>query len=78
MADDKDLNQYMGVKKLAPYRKAGTWDQKRGERLKEFKTKMKDRMGHYDAESSEARPQKKRKGKKERQKAKQAAVEAEE
>ena len=45
MANDKDLNQYMGVKKLAPYRKAGTWDQKRGERLKDLKGKLKDKVG---------------------------------
>lgn len=77
MADDKDLNQYMGVKKLAPYRKAGTWDQKRGERLKELKTKLKDRMGQHSADTSEP-PPKKRKGKKERQKAKQAAANTEE
>ncbi|KAI9465171.1 KRI1-like family C-terminal-domain-containing protein, partial [Lactarius psammicola] len=41
LADDKDLNEYVGLKKLAPYRKQrDTWDAKRGERLREFKKKL--------------------------------------
>lgn len=69
MADDKDLNQYMGIKKYAPYRKGGKWDQQRPERLKEFKDKLNFKKANGDGEDPEAR-MKKRKGKKERQRAK--------
>ncbi|KAH9963018.1 KRI1-like family C-terminal-domain-containing protein [Russula compacta] len=45
LADDKDLNEYVGLKKLAPYRKLrDTWDARRGERLREFKTKVSARV----------------------------------
>jgi protein KRI1 len=74
MADDKDLNQYMGIKKYAPYRKGSAWDNQRPERLKEFKQKLENKRGKADVESEE-KPAKKRKGKKERQKLKAAAVE---
>jgi protein KRI1 len=74
LADDKDLNEYVGLKKLVPYRKVrDTWDAKRGERLREFKKKVSVRMGEdadgYGAElgvDGERRATKKRKGKKER------------
>ena len=69
MADDKDLNQYMGVKKYAPYRKGRNWDKQRPERLKEFKDRLKVRKSNGNGEGGEV-PAKKRKGKKERQKAK--------
>jgi protein KRI1 len=71
LADEKDLNEYVGLKKLAPYRKAGdTWDAKRGERLWEFKKKVSmhvDRFGTEVVEvDGERRGTKKRRGKKER------------
>ena len=72
MADDKDLNQYMGVKKYAPYRKGGRWDKQRPERLKELRNKLNARQANGDGEEGEARI-KKRKGKKERQRAKAVA-----
>jgi len=67
-ADDRDLNEYVGIKKYAPYRKA-RWDSKRPERLKEFKQKMGEKLGQ-SGEDGDARPVKKRKGRKERQKLK--------
>jgi protein KRI1 len=73
MADDKDLNQYMGIKKYAPYRKGGNWDKQRPERLKEFRDKLNARRANGNGEDGEALV-KKRKGKKERQKAKAAAA----
>ena len=72
MADDKDLNQYMGIKKYAPYRKGGNWDRQRPERLKELRDKLNDRKANRNGEDGEVQV-KKRKGKKERQKAKAAA-----
>jgi len=46
LADDKDLNEYIGLKKLAPYRKDKRrgWDEKRAARLKEFREKTKGRQ----------------------------------
>ncbi|KAH9072780.1 Krr1-domain-containing protein [Lactarius deliciosus] len=67
LADDKDLNEYVGLKKLAPYRKQrDTWDVRRGERLGEFKKKLSGRAGP-----------KKRKGKKERMREKATHAPAE-
>lgn len=41
MATDAELNEYVGLKKIAPYRKnkggREAWDSSRGERLKAFK-----------------------------------------
>ena len=80
LADDKDLNEYVGLKKLAPYRKQReTWDAKRGERLREFKKKVSVRLeetGANDATmehpvDSEHKATK-RKGKKERMREKAA------
>jgi len=46
LADDKDPNEYVGLKKLAPYRKQrDTWDAKRGKRFHEFKKKLSGRVG---------------------------------
>jgi len=73
MADDRDLNQYMGIKKYAPYRKGGSWDRQRPERLKELRDKLNNRKANGDSEDGEVQV-KKRKGKKERQKAKAAAA----
>src|SRR6266567_2505504 len=74
LADDKDLNEYLGLKKLAPYRKQrDTWDAKRGERLREFKKKVSERLEETGANNATMEhlvdgehKEKKRKGKKER------------
>lgn len=77
LADDKDLNEYVGLKKLAPYRKQrDTWDAKRGERLREFKKKLSGRVGGVGVDVNEGEhlnnKAKKRKGKKERMREKAA------
>ncbi|KAI0295299.1 KRI1-like family C-terminal-domain-containing protein [Russula brevipes] len=87
LADDKDLNEYVGLKKLAPYRKQSeAWDAKRTERLREFKHKVSARLGDAGADiiatehtMDGERKAKKRKGKKERmrEKAVRAPEEAE-
>ncbi|KAF7362375.1 Kri1-C domain-containing protein [Mycena venus] len=74
LAKDSELNEYMSVKKYAPYRadnKAG-WDKNRNERLRELKGKVKERMGGADVEEHgrDGQVKKKRKGKKERMKEK--------
>jgi protein KRI1 len=82
LADDKDLNEYVGLKKLAPYRKQrDTWDAKRGERLREFKKKVSgllEETGANDATMEHLvdgeHKAKKRKGKKERTREKAARV----
>jgi len=82
LADDKDLNEYVGLKKLAPYRKQrDTWDAKRHTRLREFKTKVSERLGEAGADVVAAghladgeRKAKKRKGKKERTREKAAVA----
>ncbi|THH18677.1 hypothetical protein EW146_g2348 [Bondarzewia mesenterica] len=72
-ASDKDLNEFMGIKKYAPYRKEkNRWDANRGERLKEFKQKIAPRLGEGEVGASGERKEKKRKGKKEREKEKAA------
>ncbi|KAG1824420.1 KRI1-like family C-terminal-domain-containing protein [Suillus subaureus] len=74
MATDKDLNQYVSVKRYAPYR-AEKWDHNRGERLQEFREKMKQRVGAIGtSHRSEDPTPKKRLGKKERHKLKAAAA----
>ena len=83
LADDKDLNEYVGLKKLAPYRKQReTWDAKRGERLREFKKKVSGRLEETGANDATMEhladgehKAKKRKGKKERMREKAAQVE---
>ena len=73
LATDAELNEYMGIKKYAPYRKDGQWDAKRAGRLKELKEKLKGRSwgaGESDADGVESKRTRKRKGKKERQRAK--------
>ena len=71
MADNRDLNQYMGIKKYAPYRRGGNWDKQRPERLKEFRDKLNTKTADGNGENGELQV-KKRKGKKERQRAKAA------
>ncbi|KAF9047029.1 hypothetical protein BDZ89DRAFT_1058086 [Hymenopellis radicata] len=56
MATDAELNEYMGVKKYAPYKKDLKWDPNRNDKLKDLKSKIAARTGGAD----------KRKGKKER------------
>ncbi|KAH9915495.1 KRI1-like family C-terminal-domain-containing protein [Fomitopsis serialis] len=81
-ATDPELNQFMGIKKYAPYRKEGkgkTWDGQRTARLKELREKLKDRgvelsEGGAGRERERAEKPKKRKGKKERMKEKAAAI----
>lgn len=79
LATDAELNQYMGLKKYAPYRKDGrNWDQKRVDRLKELKQKIRERSSALGAGEDltkvlPEKPAKKRKGKKERMKEKAAA-----
>ncbi|KAJ7647801.1 KRI1-like family C-terminal-domain-containing protein [Roridomyces roridus] len=78
LAKDAELNEYMSVKKYAPYRadnRAG-WDKGRGERLKDLKGKVRERVGEWGGEEADSHgregPKKKRKGKKERMKDKGA------
>lgn len=69
MATDAELNEYVGIKKYAPYReKERRWDVKRQDRLQALREKLKERTGGSDLQ--ESRPPKKRKGKKERLKSK--------
>jgi protein KRI1 len=80
LADDKDLNEYVGLKKFAPYRKQReNWDARRGDRLREFKNKISERLGETDANGIATEhlgdgehKAKKRKGKKERMREKAA------
>ncbi|KAF7293992.1 Kri1-C domain-containing protein [Mycena kentingensis (nom. inval.)] len=71
-AKDSELNEYMGIKKYAPYRRDG-WDKNRNERLKEFKGKMQERLGGAAAATQDGQVKKKRKGKKERMREKAEA-----
>jgi protein KRI1 len=85
LADDKDLNEYVGLKKLAPFRKLrDTWDARRGERLREFKNKISGRLEETDANGIATEhlvdgehKAKKRKGKKERMREKAARTQEE-
>ncbi len=73
MATDAELNQYLSVKKYAPYRKDNKWDKTRGDRLKELKQSVVERSkSTYGMDGGDANGEKtkKRKGKKERQKMK--------
>ena len=76
LADDRDLNEYVGLKKLAPYRKGGDrWDPNRAQKLKEFRQKLFSKGVDTPGDDGEERKEKKRKGKKERMREK-AAMEA--
>jgi protein KRI1 len=78
MATDTELNQYLSVKKYAPYRKENNWDRGRVDRLKDLKQTVTERShrmgmsggGSYQDVDGE---RKKRKGKKERLKMKAVA-----
>ena len=84
LATDQELNEYMGVKKYAPYRKEVKWDGARNERLREFKSKLAQRVantvGFKESQGSmQGDPaKKKRMGKKERMKMKGTAGDADE
>ena len=83
MATDKELNEYMSVKKYAPYRRDNPdkhrWNKTNQEKLRELKTKVTERSGgafgsvagRPGRENGEERTRK-RKGKKERLKARAA------
>jgi protein KRI1 len=78
LATDAELNQYVGLKKIAPYRKGGSkWDKDRGARLKELQTTLQERKAAVGASNDISRHElekpKKRKGKKERMRAKATA-----
>jgi protein KRI1 len=79
MATDAELNQYLSVKKYAPYRKDNRWDQTRGDRLKELKQSVAERshgaFGMDAGSSRDGEKPKKRMGKKERMKLKATGVE---
>ncbi|RDB25162.1 Protein kri1 [Hypsizygus marmoreus] len=80
MATDQELNEYMSVKKYAPYRKEVKWDSTRNDRLKELKNKLSERVpsGFVAGSSRDGggeKPAKKRMGKKERMKRKAGTVE---
>ncbi|KAF9471233.1 hypothetical protein BDN70DRAFT_998692 [Pholiota conissans] len=86
MATDQELNEYMSVKKYAPYREdkanRNRWNPKSQEKLHEIKAKVGERLGTTFASSTsrrsaphggeEGEKPKKRKGKKERMKLKAA------
>ncbi|KAG9122462.1 hypothetical protein FRC07_001139, partial [Ceratobasidium sp. 392] len=70
MATDAELNSYVGLKRLAPYRKE-KFDPRRPEKLKEFRTALAVRgVSGWDPNNEGDAKTKKRKGKKERQKEK--------
>ncbi|KAK7057684.1 Kri1-C domain-containing protein [Favolaschia claudopus] len=76
LAKDSELNEYMSVKKYAPYRTEVRWDQNRNERLRELQGKIKERTGgrHDEGLAGEGATKKKRKGKKERMKEKELGL----
>lgn len=53
MATDTELNQYLSVKKYAPYRKDTKWDNTRMDRLKDLKQSVAERSrGVYGMDST--------------------------
>ena len=87
MATDQELNEYVSVKKYAPYRQDKgdrfRWNKKDQEKLHELKSKVKDRLGIRSTAGGQAlgdggEKAKKRKGKKERLKARAAIEQPEE
>ncbi|QRV98074.1 Kri1 family protein [Ceratobasidium sp. AG-Ba] len=74
MATDAELNSYVGLKRLAPYRKE-KFDPRRPEKLKDFRKTLADRgVNGWDPSNDGEAKTKKRKGKKERQKEKAKAA----
>jgi len=43
MATDKELNEYMSIKRIAPYKNRGTWDNDRNEKLSELRNAIASR-----------------------------------
>lgn len=84
LATDAELNQYMGIKKYAPYRKDGhNWDKNRAGRLQELKQTIGERRKALGGSSNfaEVLPEKstkKRKGKKERMRDKATGIDTKE
>lgn len=79
LADDNELNEYVGLRKIAaPYRKdkGRTWDANRAEKLNELRKKVGERIGKGDMalDVTTGDSKKRRKGKKERQKEKLIAT----
>lgn len=81
MATDGELNQYMSVKRMAPYKNKAAWDKDRIAKLKALKETINGRTwggvpveelsrNENGANGGDGKPAKKRKGKKERLKAK--------
>ncbi|CAA7260390.1 unnamed protein product [Cyclocybe aegerita] len=77
LATNQELNEYMGVKRYAPYRQdkeTKHFTKSKQEKLHEIKQKVTERSGGVfaapEAEGAEKEKKKKRKGKKERMKAK--------
>jgi protein KRI1 len=76
-ATDAELNQYISVKKYAPYRrKEGRWDQTHADKLWELRRILQERgvVPDNPEGGDDERPAKKRKGKRERMKTKEAAA----
>ena len=76
LATDQELNEYMSIKKYAPYRKDFSWDKDRNAKLRELKQRIAGRTGRAGMDAGgdrDVKPTKKRKGRKERMKAKAAA-----
>ncbi|KAL1759954.1 KRI1-like family C-terminal-domain-containing protein [Schizophyllum commune] len=82
MATDKELNEYMSIKKYAPYKRDNKWDPKRPDKIRELRHKIGERTGGRmpfaagGEGGQDGEKKKKRKGKSERKKAKAAAGEA--
>ena len=88
LATDQELNQFMSIKKYAPYRKESSWNKGRQEKLVEFKQQIHERAEEFgwdlgpsggrskqvDESVNGEKAKKKRKGKKERMKMKAAAA----
>lgn len=89
LASDKELNEYMSIKRLAPYKNKQHWDKDRNTKLKELKQKLASRTwdgvpasewsssGRQNRVEGGEHKKKKRMGKKERKKLKAATAVAE-
>ena len=84
MATDGELNQYMSIKRIAPYKNKAAWDKDRVAKLKALKETINGRSwggvpveelgwNQNGANGRDGKPAKKRKGKNERLKAKKLA-----
>jgi protein KRI1 len=84
MATDGELNQYMSIKRIAPYKDKAAWDKDRAAKLKALKETINGRTwggvpveelsrNENSASGRDGKTAKKRKGRKERLKAKKLA-----